>query len=330
MNKFFRGIGKTGDEKLDRLQALLVRAFDQIRMEGASGLVSPLTTKGDIWTFDTDDARLPVGSDGQVLVADAAEPTGLKWDAISTSGGVGWQQRTIREAVAALAGSDNPLDGDEASIFEDDFYFHGYKFDNAVETNSNGRWHNMSTLEAYAAILPIGTGAVFNGGVVGVFSNNTGGVGDLRSAAPVADPSKELYFYSRFQFRNALPSTSGSRLWLGTRGGNFDFQFGYRKNVSATNWALDIYGETLDLGVAITLAATHEVRLWTTLDGGDMTAHVIIDDEDEQTIDISSPPTSDIQRGYINNHANGASGDPRIYVDRIAYVTAPSDFGISV
>lgn len=44
----------------------------------ASG--SPLTTKGDLYGYDTDDARLAVGTDGQVLVADSASAIGLKWD----------------------------------------------------------------------------------------------------------------------------------------------------------------------------------------------------------------------------------------------------------
>lgn len=38
-----------------------------------------LTTKGDIQTYDTANARLPVGNDGEFLVADSAETRGLKW-----------------------------------------------------------------------------------------------------------------------------------------------------------------------------------------------------------------------------------------------------------
>ena len=38
-----------------------------------------LTTKGDIQTYDTANARLPVGNDGEFIVADSAETTGLKW-----------------------------------------------------------------------------------------------------------------------------------------------------------------------------------------------------------------------------------------------------------
>jgi len=41
---------------------------------------SPLTTKGDMYGFSTFDARLPVGADGQVIVADSTENLGVKWD----------------------------------------------------------------------------------------------------------------------------------------------------------------------------------------------------------------------------------------------------------
>jgi hypothetical protein len=40
---------------------------------------SPLTTKGDIYTYSTTDARLGVGTNGQVLQADSTASTGLKW-----------------------------------------------------------------------------------------------------------------------------------------------------------------------------------------------------------------------------------------------------------
>ena len=49
--------------------------------------VTPLTTKGDLFTFSTVDARLGVGTNGQTLVADSTESTGLKW-ATASSGGM--------------------------------------------------------------------------------------------------------------------------------------------------------------------------------------------------------------------------------------------------
>ena len=50
---------------------------------GADGTVksfsSPLTTKGDIWGYSTDDDRIPVGADDEILVADSAQPLGVRW-----------------------------------------------------------------------------------------------------------------------------------------------------------------------------------------------------------------------------------------------------------
>ena len=49
---------------------------------------TPLTTKGDLFTFDTEDARLGVGANGTILTADSAEATGLKWAAAAGGGKV--------------------------------------------------------------------------------------------------------------------------------------------------------------------------------------------------------------------------------------------------
>ena len=45
----------------------------------AIGSSSPLTTKGDLYTYSTTNARLPIGTNNQVLTADSAQALGLKW-----------------------------------------------------------------------------------------------------------------------------------------------------------------------------------------------------------------------------------------------------------
>ena len=65
----------------------------------AADNTSPLTTKGDIYTFSTTNDRLPVGTNNQILVADSTASTGLKWAAAS-SGALTLVKRASFSSVA--------------------------------------------------------------------------------------------------------------------------------------------------------------------------------------------------------------------------------------
>jgi|GEM_PF-5919658 len=54
--------------------------------QAASGGSSPLTTKGDLFGFDTADNRIPVGSNGKVLTADSTAAVGVSWQTPSSGG----------------------------------------------------------------------------------------------------------------------------------------------------------------------------------------------------------------------------------------------------
>ena len=69
---------------------------------------SPLTTKGDLYTFDTANTRLPIGLNNQVLTVDTTTATGLKWTAQNTTTPLGyygaWQDMQTQTAAASNVG----------------------------------------------------------------------------------------------------------------------------------------------------------------------------------------------------------------------------------
>ena len=80
---------------------------------------SPLTTKGDLYTYSTADARLAVGNNGETLVADSSTSTGLRYQApysqqpVLNSAFQIWQRGTSISAAA----SSTPYTADRWQIY---------------------------------------------------------------------------------------------------------------------------------------------------------------------------------------------------------------------
>lgn len=77
-------------------------AGDALRGDGTWGAVggaSPLTTKGDLFTYDTGDQRLGVGPDGTLLKADSGEATGIKWEIPDVALTTGYAVDALNNAI---------------------------------------------------------------------------------------------------------------------------------------------------------------------------------------------------------------------------------------
>lgn len=74
-----------------------------------AGAGSPLTTKGDLYTYDSATARLPIGANNTVLVADSAQATGNKWSA--TLSGLTLTTPTIADLTNATHSHQNAAGG---------------------------------------------------------------------------------------------------------------------------------------------------------------------------------------------------------------------------
>jgi hypothetical protein len=73
-----------------------------------------LTTKGDLFTYSTANARLPVGATfGQVLVVDSSQTTGLKWGSVIKAGSTAISTTQTTKAIPFT----NPMPSQSYSVY---------------------------------------------------------------------------------------------------------------------------------------------------------------------------------------------------------------------
>jgi hypothetical protein len=84
-----------------------------------SGTTSPLTTKGDLYGYDTANARIPIGADGLVLKADSGAALGVAWGAVAGTGDVVGPVGATDNAVVRYNGATGLLIQDSGIIVDD-------------------------------------------------------------------------------------------------------------------------------------------------------------------------------------------------------------------
>jgi hypothetical protein len=106
------------------------------------GAASPLTTKGDVYGFNTVDARIPVGANDTVLTADSTQALGVKWAAPAAGGGM------TLISTTTLSGSSTTLSSIPQTYKHLFFVYDGANSSSGLLTlkiNSSSNYYNYST-----------------------------------------------------------------------------------------------------------------------------------------------------------------------------------------
>lgn len=163
---------------------------------GGSGDSSPLTTKGDLYTFDTGNTRLPVGTDGHVLLAASGETTGLKWgpvsgagntlDAAYDQGGAGSGRTINAEAGAVTIAASSSASNTALSVVHDKTDQIALSVENTA-TNAAATAVNIQTANLVNADTPLlNVSAGTSGSASEVFKVTGGGITATNSAGSPA------------------------------------------------------------------------------------------------------------------------------------------------
>lgn len=159
-----------------------------------------LTTKGDIHTFSTQQTRLPVGTDGQVLTADSSQATGLKWAGASSN------LTLVEERIITTASQTEDftgLDGDADGCY----ILEGRLVNDAGSGSNYSPRMNGSATAQNRQILSVESTSVGGGAdTSGTFCGaSSGAVTTFRAEIPVTKTG-----YQRNMLCNAAHLSSGS------------------------------------------------------------------------------------------------------------------------
>lgn len=190
------GRGSAGTGVMEEITLGTNLSLSGTTLNASGGTVSPLTTKGDVWGYSTTNARIPVGTDGQVLTADSAQTLGVKWSTVTVPTGA---NPTASVGLTAVNGS--------ASTF--------MRSDGAPALSQSiaPTWTGQHTFNTYAPIFGTMTaGSVFFAGTSGVLSQDNSNffydATNHRLGLGTTTPNQQLEITKNFRLPNST-STAG-------------------------------------------------------------------------------------------------------------------------
>jgi hypothetical protein len=189
---------------------------------------SPLTTKGDLYTFSTADARLGIGTNGQILTADSAEATGIKWATPAASGGITLIQEQVASANTAIDFTSIPgtykslllvYSGISHSSGSNSFFSIRLNANTGSVYNNNGFYGSASTLTMAvenATSIYNGSAASFGEQVTNA-TNNAQRVAGYLQIDNYASATKTKTYYGQVGYQYSTATNRGA-----VYQGNFD------------------------------------------------------------------------------------------------------------
>lgn len=144
-----------------------------------SGGSSPLTTKGDLYTYSTTDARLGVGTNGQVLTADSTAATGIKWASAASGGSMTLLSTTTLSATTTTVSS---ISQSYKHLYIEVLGIDTSNFNPTINYQANGTGFVFNVTQAAAAT---GVNYYNTSGTVGNAQNYGGNYGSTYNKAAI-------------------------------------------------------------------------------------------------------------------------------------------------